>query len=840
MPLEPGAGAFVPLQSSTPITQLLNLANTFVQNVPSYVQNAMNSLYPAQQPAIGQPLQPYVPTYTSSTPYQVGLGTSTPATPVVNVSVQPTPVNVYVPDIASNIINNVLPAILNRYAPGVVPFLDVGTNIASILSPAINQLFSPFASSITQMVNNFSANFQTLQQSLNRVMQNTGINASTDYQSYVAVANNATNEILKQIKQDSALGNQTYTQALQQLTEQNRRLNDIAETALTNLEKQVQSGERQQTGQLQQQQTDVLQVLGQLIQQILQFIHDGDQTLGKFVTHLSNDITRPIGDSIDKQEKALNGILKKLTDGSYKNYSQVFADFTAIGGQGGILAGLFNIAIMLVLPMRFILSGSEPYANEFSNLAYGEHPTKLLDPASYVSYLLRSPSDHKWTMEQLGKLGLNDTQVSALVSASLSILPPQQIIMAMLRGIIDKKSADRLLSAQGYDSENKEIIQELAYLIPPISDIIGMMVHDVFSPADRARYQLDIGYPEQLTELAAKQGLSEYWAKNYWAGHWQYPGANQVFEMYHRRNSEPELAGFSKEDVDDFLRLADYSPVWRPRLRAISFTPLGRIDIRRIYKAGGKDIAWLKRHYEADGYSESDVSDLIEWTVNTQLPEDETDLSKLNDKLETTVHNRYIAGAIDATEARNILSYLGKSASYIDKALPALDLIRQIGSTRNEIEDLSTKIRNATIAAKTRGNLSTTQAKNLLVSTGMTEQEALLNLHYADLQYSIKLKETAQNTYQAQYAVHNIEENEFRTALAGYEFSPDEIDRAFLEAQLMRANKTKKPTEVQIEKWYKDGVIDDNQVQEELRGLGLNERYVQIIYQDIVKKAVVQ
>lgn len=541
-------------------------------------------------------------------------------------------------------------------------------------------------------------------------------------------------------------------------------------------------------------------------------------------------------DTVEQQKKKLDNIINKLQAGDYTSWHEVIDDFSAMGGSGSLLQGLLNFGILLTFPVRAILAGGEPIASELKHLSQAEHPVQLLDPQSYVIYLLRSPTQRKWAMEQLGKLGLNESQISALVTASLRIVPPDQIIAAKLRNFIDTNTADRLLGASGFDDENKKIIEELAQFIPPINDQIMFLVKEAYNEDAIRRYQLDSPEYRQLIDIGRKIGLSEEWIRRYWIAHWQYPSPNQVMEMWHRRNSEPELKGFSQQDVDEYLKVADYSPAWRPRLRAISFNPLGRIDVRRIYKAGGKSDEWLKVHYEANGYNEQDVRDLVEWTKNTQLPEDESELSKLNDKVQSTLENRYLAGAINATEASNILRYLGKSDMYISKALPALDLIRSLSGLHNETQDLAVKVKAATLSAKTRGNISNTQAKRLLVSTGMSDEQATLNLHYADLQYQVKLKEQAQNTYQTQYAVHNIDESEFRSGLSGYEFTKDEIDKAFMEAQLMRVNKTKKPTEAQLEKWYKNGTINDAQLQDELRGLGLSEKYVQVIYQDIVKQ----
>lgn len=846
------------LPSSTPLQNAINQGNNSLATFANQVQGYVNNTVPTPQSNLAtyNPYQAYSGTPGSNppsqyspypqsnlatyNPYQAYSGTpgSNPITnfsPVINVTA-PTPiVNVNIPNFFDNFLNNVLPQLLHTYVPGALPILNIGDNILKAIGPIIGPTLQPFIDTNKKLIDNFAMNFDLLHKDLAAIMDKSGLNATTQAKQYADYGLAAIQEILTNANKNAATFNQPISEALKTINTNTSIQMSINEGILRRLEADEKAKTTTQNLDLKALGEEALRQILKVLSDVMKFLAEPRKTLVETMGVISEGLQDPITRSVLEQKDKLDDVINKIQTGKYNSWHEALDDFNKLAGSSWALQGLINFVILLTMPMRAILAGSEPLSTELKHLANAEHPLQLLDASTYIMYMFKNPTNTEFVYKQLHKLGLDDNNISILTSAATPILQAQQVISAQLRGLIDENTRDRILGNSGYDNESKEILTQLSQVVPPINDLISMMAHDVFSPLDRAKYRLDENYPIALTELAAKQGLSEYWARNYWAGHWQYPSPTAVFEMLHRRNSEPELKGFTSADVDEFLRLADYSPEWRAKLRAISFQPLGRIDIRRIYKAGGKDDNWLKFHYEADGYNDRDVADLIKWTKDTQLPEDESELTKIENKLQGVVENRYIAGAMNSTEATNILKYLNKSDLFIQKAIPLWDLIRSLSGLHNETQDLSIKIKNATIAAKTKGNISNIQAKRVLVSTGMSEQQAELNLHYADLQYAVALKTKAQDTYQSQYAVHNIDETEFRAGLAGYEFSSAEIDRAFLEAQLMRTNKTKKPTEKQLETWYKDGVLDDEQLQEELAGLGLSQKYVQLIYSDITK-----
>lgn len=152
--------------------------------------------------------------------------------------------------------------------------------------------------------------------------------------------------------------------------------------------------------------------------------------------------------------------------------------------------------------------------------------------------------------------------------------------------------------------------------IPSPSDLISFAVRDVYFKGKLGRDEMLKEYREQagLRELFASQGIGEYRivdgagkehkhnsGEDYWLAHYHNVSPTQAFHMLHRlrpdRVSRYALPGpggrpitpkpVMIEDVQTLLKEDDYNPIWRDRLAAISYHTMTRVDVRRVYSAGG-------------------------------------------------------------------------------------------------------------------------------------------------------------------------------------------------------------------------------------------------------------
>ncbi len=86
----------------------------------------------------------------------------------------------------------------------------------------------------------------------------------------------------------------------------------------------------------------------------------------------------------------------------------------------------------------------------------------------------------------------------------------------------------------GIHPDYLDVYQTLAYPIPPVADIITMAVREAFYPDYIEEYGLMQELPGEFLEYTQKQGLSEEWAKRFWASHWELPGSGKTTSLSER------------------------------------------------------------------------------------------------------------------------------------------------------------------------------------------------------------------------------------------------------------------------------------------------------------------
>lgn len=133
-----------------------------------------------------------------------------------------------------------------------------------------------------------------------------------------------------------------------------------------------------------------------------------------------------------------------------------------------------------------------------------------------------------------------------------------------------------------------------------------MLSKEAFEPDQRSMYGLDADFPSEILEYLRANGLTDDWSRRYWAAHWQHPSLEMGFEMLHRDI-------LTKEQLYGMFKLHEYPPFWRDKLVALSYNPIGRVDIRRIHKLKNKSRAWLEDKLKAVGYNEEDTKDMADF-----------------------------------------------------------------------------------------------------------------------------------------------------------------------------------------------------------------------------------
>lgn len=371
--------------------------------------------------------------------------------------------------------------------------------------------------------------------------------------------------------------------------------------------------------------------------------------------------------------------------------------------------------------------------------------TARADPAAAWQLAWRAPAVEGRVLDGLEDLGWKDDLIAAWGELARPRLSAGDLYRAAMRDIISDSDATDELKKQGYTLLDRDRIKKLLYLIPGPADLISMAVRGAFSPAEIAAFNLGAEHPGVFTEWMEKQGYDEQWAQRYWYAHWNLPSLGMGYEMMHR----DVITG---NEMDLLLKAQDISPFWRDKLKKISYTPLTRVDVRRMYGMGVLDRAGVKRSYLDIGYKEENAELMTEFTILF-----ETDADREATKAD--ILKGFREGMLTEAEAQTWLQEIGYGA----------DLARYL--VQQEAAKLArqrTDAQVATIKALYIGReLSEPEARSRLTALGLSSSEIDAKITDWSLVRESRVKRPTQGQYDQFLKLDVIEEGAYRAGMVG-------------------------------------------------------------------------
>jgi hypothetical protein len=354
----------------------------------------------------------------------------------------------------------------------------------------------------------------------------------------------------------------------------------------------------------------------------------------------------------------------------------------------------------------------------------------------------------------MAQLGVHDKLIPLYIELARRIPNNGEIITGLWRGKVTEADFIALLKRQGYDDQAIALYKELSVNLPPLSDLIHMLVRDAFNDSASSQYGYDEDFPQEITEFFQKQGYNPDWAKRYWRSHWQLPSPSQGYEMLHRGLIE-------QSDLETLLRISDYPKFWRDKLRDISFNVLTRVDVRRLLQAGLIDEGKALQSYKEMGYNEENARLLTDFALHG-ISQDEKDLTK------SDVLNLYEEGLIDRSETESNLVKMGYDSSEADNILKLSDV--------NIAKAMRTDLINFTKEKFLAKQLDENAARNELNQIGLKSQSVdryLLNWQRAS---EVEAALPSMADVKAWYLADYIDEQKFRSFLNLHHHTSENVE----------------------------------------------------------------
>lgn len=435
-----------------------------------------------------------------------------------------------------------------------------------------------------------------------------------------------------------------------------------------------------------------------------------------------------------------------------------------------------------------------------------------------VDNLVRSMIlDPKRTTEnraQLKKHGFNNTQIDNIILSYYRITDEGTVRALYLRGVLTKEKMFERMYELGYtETRVKEIVQTWD-IIPGPGDVLHMVAKEAFEPLTIKELGLDKEFPmDQLTWLQ-KQGISEFWARKYWAAHWDQPSIGQGFEMLHR--GQLNLA-----QLNTLFKTVEIPQFWREKLTAIAYNPYTRVDARRMHAVGTLKTVDLKKAYTDIGYDSDKADKMVDFTLKFNSgPEKELTRG--------AILSSYESGLINKTAAKSLLI----SQDYSDDLAEYYLTMSDFNISKETQDLLFENIKQKFLIYK----LTITQATTSLTRMGLdsTRISALLaNWDLMRYQYELLPSKSELTTFLLRGI---ISEAQYRDIMKQHGYDAASINWYLEEIKSESVISARRPTKAELGRFLKKKIITGTAYTTEMKAWGYSNKYINYYITDISRK----
>jgi hypothetical protein len=373
----------------------------------------------------------------------------------------------------------------------------------------------------------------------------------------------------------------------------------------------------------------------------------GDAIVDGLSKWLVENLTRPAFKGVDHLILGLVKWFNQSGCNSPQAYSAVVAK--AIAGLLSRVFGRQTDPIETVA--EYAYNSNCPYRLPTSEEATRAYLTNSIDLSRLIC--LVQANGHRW-----------DTW-GQIVNSARSRLNVQETLVGWKRGIIPTEWADENLRQLGYlEGPETEILKQLTDQIPPMSDLITMMMRDVADEANIDWSEIDKLFGEkwtgQLKQWGKEQGVPDLYAKYAWRAHFVIPSPTQLFEFWRRLRYKGVLGTKDQtlEKIKGALIQQDIAPQWIDAFLEVAHQPLTRVDTRRAYEIGAIGEQDVYDSYIDQGYSDQNAARLTQFAKAQQIERAKR----------SPLIRRYAAGELTFDDLTLELSESGFSNEMIDTA----------------------------------------------------------------------------------------------------------------------------------------------------------------------------
>lgn len=414
----------------------------------------------------------------------------------------------------------------------------------------------------------------------------------------------------------------------------------------------------------------------------------------------------------------------------------------------------------LIILGAFFVGGQQlihffpPLANFFSRKTNRLWPNLIPSLGDIVRMryrdLITQAEFEAWSREN----GYEERIGEIFFQASKELPQAFDLIRLWRREEIVENDLNEQLHQQGYDDDAIIILKKASEYFPQPQDMIRFAVREVYSPPIAAEFGLAEDFPEEFKNEAAKVGLSEEHALQYWMSHWALPSAGQGYEMLHRQIID-------EDTLKKLLRALDVMPYWREKLIQMSYNPLTRVDVRRMHAMGVLDETQVYESYLNVGYSPDDAHKMTQFTI---LYNQNDGTKEAGNRLKDAYNKNYIT----KKQYEDGMEKLTGSEAVAQYWADLLEFDKTIRETQESIDNILYDYR--------RGNKDLEQTKTSLLALNLTAShiEEIVKAEHRRSSYKVKLP--SKTDLEKWFKTGALTEEEFRKKMLSLGYTQEDID----------------------------------------------------------------
>ena len=425
-------------------------------------------------------------------------------------------------------------------------------------------------------------------------------------------------------------------------------------------------------------------------------------------------------------------------------------------------------------------------------------------------------------LERLTKLGVAPEDASLLIQNSYRLMDAGTLLPAMYRGLLTRTEVVAEFRKSGIPDRVIELILGTTRPIPAPPDLVRFGVREAYRDDIAAQWAYDEDFPAEFARDMALHGFDPIWAKRYWRAHWDLPSLSMGYEMLHR-------GIISKTELTTLLKIQDIPAFWRDRLVRAAYSPLTRVDVRRMYGVDVLTREGVKRSYLDLGYDETNAERLAEFTVRYESAKGESKPEEYKELTLGLIQQAYLKSIISAEEFRTRVGELPYPAEEVDLLLKITDARKVIEKTPDYTVEYRRDVKAIVERAYYKGTLSENTARDYLTLAGLSEEEIGYSLAANDLARIEAVREAELKIVGDAYQARALTRVEAVERLGQLDIPAREQERLFTDWAIPRDLGTRRLTEAQYRLALTREIIDPDYYEESLRGLGYSDVDVAIL-----------